>query len=101
MLVIVTAFMLFGLFGLYRIGPNFEIVRFKQLWCTFGVIFFGVYIVIDTQMIAKGDRYSLSLDDYVVGALMLYIDIIGLFIYLLRLLGKENRLTIPNISNWV
>jgi FtsH-binding integral membrane protein len=36
-------------------------------------------------------RVKLSLDDYISGAIMLYIDIIGLFIKLLQILGKKKR----------
>lgn len=32
---------------------------------------------------------QLSMDDYVVGALILYIDIIQIFLYLLELLSKK------------
>jgi FtsH-binding integral membrane protein len=31
--------------------------------------------------------YALDMDEYIMGALMLYIDIIMIFIYILRLLG--------------
>lgn len=55
-----------------------------------GVFVYGMFIIIDTQMIADGKRHSVSTEDYVIGALMLYIDIIGMFLYLLRLLGNSN-----------
>ena len=38
-----------------------------------------------------GTKHELSLDDYIIGALMLYIDIIGLFLELLRLLSYLNK----------
>jgi FtsH-binding integral membrane protein len=34
-------------------------------------------------------RWSLGYDDYIIGALCVYIDIIGLFLYMLRFLGKK------------
>ena len=52
------------------------------------VIVYGLYIVHDTQLIAGDKKYSLSYDDYIVGALIVYIDIVMLFLELLRLLGK-------------
>ena len=57
--------------------------------CLIFIIIYTIYIVIDTQAIAGGKRYSLSYDDYILGALALYIDIIGLFVYLLALLGGK------------
>jgi FtsH-binding integral membrane protein len=52
-----------------------------------------IYILVDTQLIMGGQkgRVKLSLDDYISGAIMLYIDIIGLFIKLLQILGKKKR----------
>ena len=50
---------------------------------TLGVFLFGVYLIFDTQLIMGGKRYELSIDDYVVGALILYLDIIMIFLYLL------------------
>lgn len=60
-----------------------------NLYCALGVIVFGIYIVIDTQLIIGGRRLEISMDDYVVGALILYIDIITMFLYLLQLLSKK------------
>ena len=53
------------------------------------VIIYGFYIIYDTQLIAGGRKHELSLDDYVIGALLLYIDIIMLFLELLRLFGSD------------
>jgi FtsH-binding integral membrane protein len=36
-----------------------------------------------------GKRNNLSLDNYVMGAMMIYMDIINLFIEILRILGKK------------
>ena len=55
----------------------------------FGVIIYGLFILIDTQLICGGKRYELTIDDYIVGALILYLDIIMLFIELLRLFGRR------------
>ncbi len=64
----------------------------NTLYCSLGVIVFGIFIVVDTKLIAGNDRkIKLSMDDYVVGALMLYIDIIQIFLYLLMLLGGSRR----------
>ena len=60
-----------------------------NLLCALGVILFGLYIVIDTQMIVGNKKYKLGLDDYAVGALILYIDIIGIFLYMVQLLTNS------------
>ena len=53
----------------------------------FCAILYGMFLLYDTQLIVGGHKYELSLDDYIVGALILYIDIIMLFIELLRFMG--------------
>jgi len=53
--------------------------------CFFGIILFSIYIVFDTKMIMKW----LSVDEYIMGALMLYIDLIQLFLYILQLMGNN------------
>jgi FtsH-binding integral membrane protein len=52
-----------------------------------GVIVCGVYIMMDLFMLMTPD--AISYDDYILGACMLYIDLIRMFIYLLILLGKS------------
>jgi FtsH-binding integral membrane protein len=44
--------------------------------------------VIDTKMIIGGSRsISIPMDDYVLGSLILYVDIMRIFIWMLRLLS--------------
>jgi hypothetical protein len=86
-IVLLSSLILFVVFaGIFGLGGAFEVV-----WCTLGVITYGMYLVIDTQMIADGSKHGLTVDDYIIGALMLYVDIIGLFLYLLRLLENVRR----------
>lgn len=52
-----------------------------------GAIMFSVYIVVHTQALLT----RLGPDDYVVGALTLFLDLMNLFLELLRLLGQRER----------
>jgi len=54
-------------------------------------ILFGIYLIYDTQLILGGKYDQLDLEDYILGALLLYSDIIGLFIQLLQLFGNSNQ----------
>ena len=59
-----------------------------------GVVLYGLFLIIDTMMIIKGDSMTgkgVGIDDYIIGAMMLYIDIIMMFVYILRLLGDKNN----------
>merc|ERR1712013_878052 len=53
-------------------------------------VFYGLYLIYDTQRIAGGRKHQLSIDDYIVGALLLYVDIMMLFLELLKLFGDRN-----------
>lgn len=63
------------------------------MYCAMGALLYGIYLIIDTIMITGGknnmSNVKCSMDDYVIGALMLYLDIIMLFVYILRILGKK------------
>ena len=61
-----------------------------NLYCCIGVALFGVYLVIDTQMIMGGREVELSIDDWALAAMLLYIDIIQIFLYLLRILSNKD-----------
>ncbi|CAG9803226.1 unnamed protein product [Chironomus riparius] len=57
-----------------------------------GAAIFSMYIVYDTQIMMGGEKsYSLSPEEYIFAALNLYMDIIQLFIYMLRILKYLNQ----------
>uniref|UniRef100_A0A0G4IDM6 Uncharacterized protein n=1 Tax=Chromera velia CCMP2878 TaxID=1169474 RepID=A0A0G4IDM6_9ALVE len=62
-----------------------------KIYAALGAILFSFYIVYDTQLIVGGKhhQHQFSVDDYVFAALNIYLDIINLFIYLLRLFGER------------
>lgn len=65
--------------------------RILQIAITYGgAILFGIYLIYDTQLIMGDRSRSMSIDDYIMAAMMLYIDIVQLFIYILQILG-DNR----------
>lgn len=87
-----------ALFGLIGFGLMAMIVGFfspglfsvlNMIYAAVGAIFFSFYIVYDTQMIVGGKKHQLSVDDYAFGALMLYLDIINLFLMILSLFGDR------------
>ena len=59
--------------------------------CVAGVIIFGLYLIMDIQMVIGDKKRKIQKDDYIIGAMMLYIDIIQIFLYLLQLIGAVNR----------
>lgn len=50
---------------------------------------YSIYLIIDTQLIFGGKNYELSLDNYIMGAAILYIDIVQIFLQFLKILGDK------------
>ena len=75
--------MLFGFFALFTSSNLFHIIV-----CIIGVFLYGLYVVYDFQLLLNNKEVGLSIDDYILGAFMLYIDIIQLFLCLLELIQR-------------
>ena len=54
-----------------------------------GILIYSIYLVMDTQLIMGGKRYEVDIDDYVLGAIILYTDIIMIFLYILQALSNK------------
>lgn len=62
--------------------------------CVYGglaALLFGLFLAYDTQMLIGGRKYQLSEEEYVYGALQLYLDVVYLFIIILGLFGLSNK----------
>ena len=81
----------FGFFGASILLVFFKCDMLRVLLNYAGALLFGVYVVLDTQMIVGGRRKQFTIDDYILGALMLYIDIVQLFLYILSILGSDRN----------
>ena len=64
----------------------------QNLYAGAGALIFSLYIVYDTQLIVGGahKKHQFGLDDYVFAALNIYLDIINLFLYILRMLSSRD-----------
>ncbi len=82
MLALVTSIVMFLMFFFINWTPAMQ-----TFYCSIGIFVFGLYLIIDTQMVMGNRSFAISMDDYVVAALLIYIDIIQLFLYILTLLG--------------
>ena len=57
------------------------------MYALIGALIFSLFVVYDTWVITK----TLSYDEYVLGAINLYLDFINLFLMILRLLTGGSR----------
>lgn len=78
--------LLFFVFGIFAIIFRSKILH--VIYAALGAGIFSIYLVFDTQLMMGGKhKYSISPEDYVMAALNLYVDIIQLFLMILRLVG--------------
>ena len=67
-------------------------IRALYAFYTFGMtIMVGFYLVYDTQLIMGKLGVGYSVDDYIFATLEIYMDIIRLFLLILRILGNASR----------
>ena len=78
---------LFSFFGIFTNNKLFHIFI-----CCAGVILFGFYLVYDTQIILGTKSEMIEMDNYIIGAFILYTDIVYIFMKILELLQYlENK----------
>jgi protein lifeguard len=59
------------------------------IYAYLAVILFSFYLLYDTQLIMGGKRYTIDIDDYIMAAMILYLDIINIFLQLLKIFGNK------------
>ena len=78
-------------------GAFMNVPQNSLVGSTVGALLFSAFIVHDTQLIVGGKKRQFDTGDYVLGAMSLYMDIVNLFLYLLRLFGElqDDRALVP------
>ena len=68
----------------FAFGPEMRL-----LYACIGVVLFSFYLLIDTQMIIGGSnkKYKIDSDSYILASVVLYLDIINIFLYILQIIG--------------
>ncbi|XP_046468127.1 protein lifeguard 1-like [Neodiprion pinetum] len=73
-------------FGIVIACTNFETLNVA--YASLGALIYSVYLVFDTQMMIGGKLgYKISPEEYVFAALNLYLDVINIFLYILRIIS--------------
>uniref|UniRef100_A0A131YRY8 Glutamate receptor ionotropic n methyl d aspartate associated protein n=1 Tax=Rhipicephalus appendiculatus TaxID=34631 RepID=A0A131YRY8_RHIAP len=75
------------LFGILTIFTYNRIIN--TVYAALGAILFMAFLAFDTQMLMGGRKLELSPEEHIFAALQLYMDIVQIFLFLLRLLGKR------------
>ena len=86
LMVLVAQLIFFGFLNLFIRS------QFIHMLCCLGcTALVGMYLVYDVQLISGKFGREYSIDDYIFAAMELYIDIIRLFLEILRILGKFQK----------
>ena len=82
LLIFIVFFMIAGIW--LRFNKIYNLV-----YACIGVLIFSGLLIYNTQMVVGGKnrKYSLGPDDYILGALTIYLDIINLFMFILSIIG--------------
>lgn len=74
-------FFTFAFFGIFCwIWPSYWSIL---LYCSIGIVLISFYFIYDIQIICGKGYWKLDMDDYIIGALILYVDFIYLFLRIL------------------
>ncbi|KAK3515591.1 hypothetical protein QTP70_024619 [Hemibagrus guttatus] len=84
--VCVIVLFIFGILCIFIRNKILQIV-----YATLGALIFTCFLAVDTQLLLGNKKLSLSPEEYVFGALNLYLDIINIFLYILQIIGRSRN----------
>ncbi|CAH1277498.1 FAIM2 [Branchiostoma lanceolatum] len=84
----VLVLFIFGLIALI----TFPWVPIPQtVYAGLGALLFALFLAYDAQLVVGGKRHELSPEEYIAGALQLYLDIAYIFLFILQLVGSRGN----------
>lgn len=89
LLTAVTGLLILSVGGIFYRGEFFHFL----IACA-GAVVFSLYIIYDIQLLMGSDgarKYSISPEEYIFAALNIYMDIVNLFLHLLKILRYLNE----------
>nr|XP_033793051.1 protein lifeguard 2 isoform X2 [Geotrypetes seraphini] len=60
------------------------------IYAVLGAIVFTMFLALDTQLLIGNRHYSLSPEEYIFGALNIYLDVVYIFSFFLQIFGSRN-----------
>lgn len=80
--------MSFVFIGMIFVGIFVSSKFYHAVISAFALVLFSMYIIYDTQLIVGKHSQKFMIDDYILAALTLYLDVINLFLTILKILGS-------------
>lgn len=71
-------------------GPH-RVPWLHAVYAVLGAGVFTLFLAFDTQLLMGSRRHSLSPEEYIFGALNIYLDIIYIFTFFLQLFGTNRE----------
>uniref|UniRef100_A0A8B9FY35 Protein lifeguard 2 n=1 Tax=Amazona collaria TaxID=241587 RepID=A0A8B9FY35_9PSIT len=90
-LFVMLMVLFFGGIILAVILPYQYVPWLHAIYALLGAIIFTMFLAFDTQMLMGNRRYSLSPEEYIFGALNIYLDIIYIFSFFLQFFGSSQE----------
>ncbi|CAF1396162.1 unnamed protein product [Rotaria sp. Silwood1] len=84
--VLLVISLIFLAFGIVCIFTYSRILY--TIYAGLGALVFSIFLAVDTRLLIGGKQHEISAEDHVFASLMLYIDVLYIFIYILSLLGN-------------
>lgn len=78
------ALLLFGIMAIFTYNRILNTV-----YAVLGAILFMAFLAFDTQLLMGGRKHELSPEEHIFAALQLYMDVVQIFLFLLRILGRR------------
>ena len=76
-------------FSMFMVMFRMELLH--TMLCAFGAVLFTVYLIVDLQLVLGGREWDIGEEDYILAAMILYLDIINLFLYILELMQDKRK----------
>jgi len=91
--MILLSYLMIGILQRSGILPSTFLPFSDMLYSGLAACLFSAYLAYHTKLIVAGkhSKYQLNDKDYVLGAMALYTDIVGIFLNILELLGGEEE----------
>ncbi|XP_071825417.1 protein lifeguard 2-like isoform X2 [Apostichopus japonicus] len=78
---------MFGIIAIVFASTGNSVLYTVYAWLA--AVLFTMFLVYDTQLIIGGRRHEISAEEYIYGALQLYVDIVYIFLIILNLVGRS------------
>ncbi|XP_067309351.1 protein lifeguard 1 [Pseudorasbora parva] len=86
LLVLSVNFLMFGFFTIFFYSNVLQIV-----YGFLGALLYALFLAVDCQLVMGRKKYSINPEEYVFAALIIYLDIIMIFLYILMIMSGGSK----------